>query len=109
MTYIERSRITAPCVETTNGGLRSASARVLRSIIAWPVRAWRNSRDLHEISRLSREELSNIGLTPADVLAARCLPFHVGATVVLTHLEGRRSSAGPAEIVRQAAIARRAP
>lgn len=97
MTYVEKSQMSGPYVGAPGGGgLRSAAGRILVALVAGPLAAWRNSRDLREISRLSTEQLRDIGLTPADVVAANCAPFHVGAGIMLAHLaERRRQCADP--------------
>ncbi len=98
MTYVEKSQINSSAVEMpAQGSLYSVATRIFLVMFERPLRAWRNSRDLHEISQFSTEQLRDIGLTPSDVVAANCAPFHVGAGIMLTHLaERRRQSGDPA-------------
>jgi uncharacterized protein YjiS (DUF1127 family) len=110
MTYVEKSQAGGPCVETRGQeNPRGVASRMLVAILDWPARAWRNRRDLDQIMRMSPQQLRDIGLTPADVVAARCFPFHVGANIVLAHLAEKSRSSDPADgskTTRQAATMR---
>ncbi len=99
MTYVEKSQMKDSAVETpVQGSLYGAATRVFLAIFERPLRGWRNSRDLRDISQLSTEQLRDIGLTPSDVVAARCAPFHVGASIMLADMaERRRLSVEPAD------------
>ena len=47
------------------------------------LRAWRNRRELHRLGELSDAELQDIGLTRADLFAARAEPLGVDPTIQL--------------------------
>ncbi len=91
MTYVEKSQMNSSPIEVSaQETFRAAATRIFSVVFDHPLRAWRNSRDLHEVSQFSTEQLRDIGLTPSDVVAARCAPFHVGASIMLAHLAERR-------------------
>lgn len=94
MTYVEKGQLVnrddaAPAQEPERG---DATHTVL-DILAWPLRAWQHRGELEVFEGLSAEQLRDIGLTPADVVAARCAPFHVGASIVLRELAEQRRCA----------------
>ncbi len=91
MTYVDKSQINgSPLQVSAQESFRAAATRIFSVVFDHPLRVWRNSRDLHEVSGMSTEQLRDIGLTPSDVVAARCAPFHVGAGIMLAHLAERR-------------------
>jgi uncharacterized protein YjiS (DUF1127 family) len=98
MTYVEKGHLigrhdTSSAQTPEHGG----AMRIALAILGWPLRAWRRKREFEQFESLSREQLRDVGLTPADVMAARCAPFHVGASIALADLaERRRRSAAQA-------------
>ncbi len=86
MTYVEKSQMNVPSIALAEGSMCIAAGRIFSVIFDRPLRAWRNSRDLHEISQFSTAQLRDIGLAPSDVVAARLAP----AGVMLAHLAERR-------------------
>ncbi len=95
MAYIENRPMKVPSIAMpARGSLRNAASRIFHVMFDRPLRAWSNSRDLHEISQLDPAQLRDIGLTPYDVAAARLAPFHVSAGLMLAHLAERRRLSG---------------
>lgn len=96
MTYVEKNQLDGRYVAVpAQQPWRGTTMRIVIEILAWPLHAWRNRNDLNELAQMDRRELRDIGLTPADVVATKYAPFHVGATIMLAHLaeQNRRSAA----------------
>ena len=103
MTYIDKNQfdgryVAAPAQEPQRG----PTMRIVIEILAWPFHAWRNRRDLEELAQMDRRELRDIGLTPADVEAAKYAPFHIGAAVMLAHLAEQNHRSAEAEATQDA-------
>ncbi len=91
MTYVEKSQMSSSPIEVSaQENFRATATRIFSVVFDHPLRAWRNSRDLHEVSQMGTAQLRDIGLTPSDVVAARLAPFHVGAGIMLAHLAEQR-------------------
>jgi uncharacterized protein YjiS (DUF1127 family) len=68
---------------TINAATRPAAAtRVLNAVSAF-FRAWRNRREFYRLGDMSDAELSDIGLTRADLHVAIGLPFGIDPTARL--------------------------
>jgi uncharacterized protein YjiS (DUF1127 family) len=94
MTYVEKGQfISRYDTASAQQPERSGAMRIALAIFGWPLRAWRRKRELDRFESLSREQLRDVGLTPADVMVARCAPFHIGASIALADLAERRRCA----------------
>lgn len=86
MTTLDRT--TLPMTGTTRPAL---AVRIMRNV-ADMYRAWKNRRAVYELGLLSEWELSDIGLTRADLHIAWRLPLGVDPTVELGAMADARAT-----------------
>ncbi len=93
MVYVERYPLVLRPPVTRKPARSRASG--LLAAITFPLRVLRRWRDLEQLGAIDEHSLRDIGLTPADIAAARNLPFGKDPTAELARIAEERRAADP--------------